>query len=254
MRILVANTLSTSLNDVIGEVSFVIWLCGCNFKCPYCQNWPLVIDKGGICVAKDVDNLINEIEQVRTYIGYVQVTGGEPTLQGDSVQALFSRVKRIGLNTSLDTNGSHPQVINTLIRHKLLDHLAMDVKARLEPHVYSRVIGLPTDLTRVYLKKILNSLELASKLDFVEIRTTYVPSLLTQEDIIKIADMLSSYLTKKKHFYVIQQFVPNENAPDPRFRRGSIPSVEELLSIARKVADRLPNVAIRHIGGVDYIK
>ncbi len=250
---LISNTIPISMNDVIGEVSFVIFFCGCNFKCPFCQNWPLVTRKNEICKVREIEGVIEEIKSVKQYITHVQATGGEPTLQGEAVRSLFSRIKSLELRTSLDTNGSNPEIIKILTECRILDHLAMDIKAKLKLKDYSKVTGLPTKIVKIYINKILESLEIASKLDFVEIRTTYVPLILRREDIFEIADFLSSYLTKKKHFYVIQQFIPSKNAPDPRFRIGKPPAVEELREIAKRVAEKLPNVAIRHIGGVDYM-
>lgn len=253
VKAVIGGTLSHSLNDVIGEVSYVIWFCGCNFRCPFCQNYPMVIADPSYCSLRDLDEILQEIIDIKPYIQFVQTTGGEPTLQHQALDYLYKKVKSLGLNTSLDTNGSQPHIIDALIKKNLLDHLAMDVKAPLVPKKYSRVIGLPQKLAENHVKAIRSSLMLAKNLSFVEIRTTYVPKLLTREDILEIAEFLTEYLTKSKHYYVLQQFIPNSNAPEPAFRSMKVTPINKLKEIAKEVKNYLPNVAIRHINGVDYL-
>ena len=254
MKAIVAGYIETSLNDVIGEVSFVIWFCGCNLRCPYCQNFPMVINDKKLCHTESIDSIINKIKETKGYIGYVQVTGGEPTLQEKQLEYLYRNVKMIGVNTSLDTNGTKPHVIKNLWTKKMLDHVAMDIKAPLEPKRYAAAAGIPMSIASSMVKKIEESLEIISEMEFVEIRTTYVPGVVNEDDIVRIADFLSSYLTKKKHYYVLQQFIPNKNAPDPKYREGGLIDVAQLIELAHKIEDKIPNVAVRHIGGVEYVK
>ncbi|MEM2656263.1 MAG: anaerobic ribonucleoside-triphosphate reductase activating protein [Candidatus Korarchaeota archaeon] len=251
--LLIDSIVPISLNDVIGEVSFVIFSCGCNFRCPYCQNWPIIEQANRICSVKHVDVIIKEIEGFKKFISYVQASGGEPTLQADSIKILFQRVRSENLKTSLNTNGSNPIAINDLIRSQLLDHLAMDIKTSLNPEKYAKAIGLPIEISKAYIERIVKTLEIASKMDFIEVRTTYVPGLVCESDLIEVADTLASYLSKKRHFYVIQQYVPNQNAPDPKFRKGNILDHSKLQEIALKVREKLPNVVLRHMGGVEYL-
>ncbi len=251
---LIAGYLETSLNDVIGEVSFVIWFCGCNLRCPYCQNFPMVISDRALCHTVSLDGMIEKIEEAKPYIDYVQVTGGEPTLQEKQLGYLYGKTKEIGINTSLDTNGTRPQVIEGFIKKGILDHVAMDIKAPLKPHKYAKASGISPNKALLIIEKIGESLEIVSKMEFVEIRTTYVPGIVDEKDIVEIADLLGSYLTKNRHYYIIQQFIPNKNAPDPRYKTGGLVNIEQLKRIAYRIQDKVPNIAIRHIEGVEYIK
>jgi len=67
----------------------------------------------------------------RGKIDAVTITGGEPTIQND-LESFIRQVKNMGFAVKLDTNGSHPQVIKALLAEKLLDFIAMDIKAPLE--------------------------------------------------------------------------------------------------------------------------
>ncbi len=250
---IIAGYVDVSLNDVIGETSFVVWFCGCNFRCPYCQNFPMVILSPKLCKKTFLSTIIRRLIEVKNFVNYIQVTGGEPTLQSQQLQYIYEKAKELGLKTSLDTNGSNPQVIDILKEKKLIDHLAMDIKSPLNVHKLARVTGLAEEIASIYVDRIKKSLSVSKELEFVEIRTTYVPNLLSEKDIIRIAIFLQEYLVKPRHYYILQQFIPNENAPEPSYRKGRVVGLEKLYAIAKKVREFLPNVAIRHIGGVKYI-
>lgn len=194
-----------------------------------------------------------EIDSFRNFISYVQVTGGEPTLQIDFVKALFQLTKLMNLKTSLDTNGSNPVAVEDLINGGIVDHVAMDIKTSLNHEKYAKAIGLSAEASKIYVERIIKTLEVVSKLDFLEVRTTYVPNIVCEDDILEIADFLTSYLYGKRHYYVIQQYIPNPNAPEPAYRSGNIMHPQELEKVARKVREKLPNVIVRHMGGVKYL-
>lgn len=61
-------------------------------------------------------------------LGAVVITGGEPTLQADLPQ-FVSQIKELGFLVKLDSNGSHPEVIERLADENLVDYWAMDIKA-----------------------------------------------------------------------------------------------------------------------------
>jgi len=213
----------------------------------------MVINKN-MCESLCLDDLIQEIQKVSGYVDYVQVTGGEPTLQSAQLEYIYRKIKSIGLEGSLDTNGSNPSIIEHLIRKKLIGHVAMDIKAPLEPEKYAKVAGVSQSFAKILIEKIKKSLELITKISFVEIRTTFVPNLVSEKDIMKIVDFLEAYLTRKDHYYILQQFVPNQNAPDPKYRQGDLANISFLYQIAEEIKKKLPKIAIRHIEGVDYIK
>jgi pyruvate formate lyase activating enzyme len=55
-------------------------------------------------------------------------------------------IKDAGCRTKLDTNGLRPGVVRELCRGGLVDVVAMDVKAPLEPLAYARAAGRPVEI------------------------------------------------------------------------------------------------------------
>ncbi len=248
-KALISGYKDISLVDVLGHPSFTIWFAYCNFRCPWCQNWPVVTGKN-VSEIK-ISELLDKINKGSMLVDFVHVTGGEPTLQPKALKELFSGCKRMGLRNSLNTNGYNYEVIDDLAKAGLIDHFAMDFKAPLSDiKKYLQVIGLSNvpDIT----ERIKRSIEIAGKrIDLIEIRTTLIP-LLDKQDIIKIASELKETIEtigRSDYHFVIQQFVPNTNAPDPRFRTDDIISINDLIELGRLIKRKigLRNVYIRSL-------
>ena len=249
VRLRIAGWVENSLVDVIGEVTFTIWFNYCNFRCPWCQNAHVVFAKESREVS--VSELLEAISHARLLLGYVQATGGEPTLQDEGLRALFEACRdELGVATSLDTNGSRPEVIEDLLGSGLVDHVALDVKAPLsEPGKYGRVIGLPGRGEEM-ARKVRSSVQaVLEKAPVVEIRTTFVPTLHTEEDIMAIAGELAEMGLGEREgaCYVLQQFLPSGTLIDPSYARVGRTPDGLLLALARQVKERfgLPNVYVR---------
>jgi len=232
----VAGWAEASLVDVIGDVAFTIWFNYCDFRCPWCQNAHVVLARESREIS--VGELLEAISDALLLIGYVQATGGEPTLQDEALEALFRACRELGVRTSLDTNGSRPEVIGRLLDKDLLDHVALDVKAPLsEPEKYGRVIGLPSRGREMAEKVRASVQEVIEKAPYLEVRTTFVPTLLTPEDVLAIAGELveMGLAEHERYVYVLQQFVPSETLIDPSFADVERPSPEFLLELAARV-------------------
>lgn len=181
----------TSLQDFPEEVSSIIWTVGCNFSCPFCYNKDLV--KGNVSEIPE-EEIFAFLDKRKKLIDGIVITGGEPFLQKD-LKDFLKKVKKLGYKIKIDTNGTYPDKLKELIDEKLVDYIAMDIKAPKKK--YNSLSGKKVDI-----KKIEKSIDLIKKsgVDY-EFRTTYVPGLLTKEDIKDIAKWLKS---SKKFF--IQQF------------------------------------------------
>lgn len=125
----------TSLIDFTGKVSCVCFVSGCNFRCPYCHNPDLVLHPGNAFM--DEGSFLTFIKERQGFIDGVVISGGEPTLQND-LPAFLSRIKREGYAVKLDTNGSHPRMIQELMEKRLVDYVAMDIKT--DPSRYPQFI------------------------------------------------------------------------------------------------------------------
>jgi len=247
VKVKIVNFIENSLIDVLGEISFVIWFSGCNFRCPWCFSSQAVNGEGKFV---EIDYILEKIKENKFLIKYVQVTGGEPTLQIDALEELFFKVKEIGLKCSLDTNSSNPEAVKRLVKNRLIDHYATDIKTVLIDNSYWKVTGIKIN---GITEKIKRSLKIAKKVKFVEIRTTYVPSLLSNEDIENAWREVKKIL--KDAIFVLQQFYPMETLVDKNFLNEKIVNHKELVNIAKNLKEKLKleKVYVRSKFGVEKI-
>jgi pyruvate formate lyase activating enzyme len=205
---------------------------GCNFRCPFCYNPDLVLNSEKLPVF-DSKEILSYLKENQALLDGVTITGGEPLIQKKEVLIDFiKKVKELNLGVAIETNGTNPEMIEFLITHKLVDYLAMDVKAPLEQEKYNQLTGVQVDL-----KKIKKSIKIIkeAKIDS-EFRTTVVPGLLNQEDILKITD----YIKEGKGYY-LQKFQSKETVGDvPKAEVYSDEWFEELKSkVAKKINIKL---------------
>jgi pyruvate formate lyase activating enzyme len=181
----------TSLLDYPDTISAIIWTVGCNFNCPFCYNPQLV--NGTVDLITE-DEIFSFLKKRKGLLEGLSISGGEPLLQNDIVD-FTKKVKKLGYLVKIDTNGTFPDRLKELIEKKLVDYVAMDVKAPKKK--YNQLTGVKTDI-----KNIEESIDIIKKTapDY-EFKTTFVPELLTKEDIVKIAQWLKG--SKK---YYLQQF------------------------------------------------
>ena len=208
----------TSLIDYPDNISSILFLSGCNFRCPYCHNRDLVLDR---LPKIDEKVIIDDLKSRKKYIDGVVITGGEPTLYSDLID-LIRKIKEIPLLVKLDTNGSNPDLLEELLNLKLLDYVSMDIKADLEN--YSKTIGveIDTDIIKESIYTLKNS-----KIDY-EFRTTVVPPFFNDE----IARNIGELIKGSKNYY-LQQYVP-KNTLDPKF--------ENIIPYPRKTLERFVEI------------
>lgn len=168
-----------SLIDYPGEICAVVFTQGCNFRCPYCHNPELVDpERYGPCLAEK--EIIRFLSSRRGKLDAVTITGGEPTLQKD-LPYFVGKIRKMGFAVKLDTNGSLPEVVGRLLGEKLIDYIAMDVKAPLEK--YEAVTGVPQAAQAVR-----ESIRLILRSDIShEFRLTLVPGLVGPDDVPVVA-------------------------------------------------------------------
>ncbi|MCC7569175.1 MAG: anaerobic ribonucleoside-triphosphate reductase activating protein [Candidatus Methanofastidiosa archaeon] len=183
-----------SLTDWDDKVSAVLFLGGCNYRCPYCHNWQIVESPDGV---DDVplDEVKAYLKESASWLDGVVITGGEPT-QDPELLTLAAYIKSLGLQVKLDTNGSEPDVLEELIGRHLVDYIAMDVKNSFGK--YAETVGTLPDLDDV--KK---SIEIVMDFAAHEFRTTVVPDLVEEEDIVKICGYL-----RGAQRYILQRYHP----------------------------------------------
>lgn len=173
-----------TLIDYPDHLAAIIFTQGCNFRCHFCYNPMLVWPVAGADVKNkkekglqdfDLDDLFLFLKERFGRLEGVVITGGEPTLQPDLV-SFIKKIKEIGYLVKLDTNGTNPIMLDELIKEKLVDYVAMDLKAPLSR--YEEVVGVPVNCSNIEKSvKIIMS----SGLPY-EFRTTVVPGLLGKDD------------------------------------------------------------------------
>lgn len=166
---------SISFLDYPNVLSCVLFLGGCNYDCFYCHNRTLLHPGEEVLPLDEVEAFLSKR---RGLLDGLVISGGEATLH-DELAELFRIGKQLGYQTKLDTNGSRPEVLRSLLESHLLDYVALDIKA--PPNRYWEIAnGDPTfvfeslELLKEHHKKVK---------DFsFEIRTTIAPTI-TKEDI-----------------------------------------------------------------------
>jgi pyruvate formate lyase activating enzyme len=183
-----------SLIDYPGFVAGVIFTRGCNFKCVYCHNYHLVYPEY-FSETIPVGDVISYFNSVSGKIEAAVVSGGEPTIHED-LPELFSILKTCGVRTKLDTNGSNPEMLHLLIEKKLIDFIAMDIKA--EINGYNKICGCNVDTG-----KLLESISIIKDSGLPHhFRTTYV------KDLLQVKDLKRIKLLVADSNFVIQNFRP----------------------------------------------
>lgn len=170
-----------SLLDYPGKVAAIIWFAGCNMRCAYCYNPEIVLGKG----RRSFEEALDFLETRKTLLEAVVLSGGECTLH-KSLPAFAAAIKQKGYLVKLDTNGTHPELLEVLIGQGLVDYVAIDFKA--PANKYSMVTGAS------HYDSFVKTLQLLvnTSLPF-EVRTTVHSALLQQGDIEQMCQVLKEH-------------------------------------------------------------
>lgn len=183
-----------TLIDFPGRPAAIVFTQGCNFRCRYCHN-PELVYPHLFTEPFSEDEFFAFLARRQGTLEGVVVSGGEPTLHDDLPRFLID-IKSLGYKVKLDTNGSRPEMLQELIEKKLVDYIAMDLKAPLDK--YALITGIDT-----------NSAIIQQSIDIIrqsglphEFRTTYDKEVLTDADITAISNTVYN-----EHFKV-QECLP----------------------------------------------
>ena len=190
----IAGLQKLTLLDYPGHVACTVFTPGCNFRCPFCHNAPLVLPERLGCDTTE-DEVLAFLKKRVGILDGVAITGGEPLLHKD-IGAFLEKVRALGFRVKLDTNGSFPDHLIALVRNGLVDRVAMDVKNA--PALYGRTVGIePFDLAPIERSK---DFLLGGEVEY-EFRTTLVRGLHTRESLVEAA----RWIEGAKEYY-LQQF------------------------------------------------
>ena len=225
-----------SLLDYPGKIACTVFLGGCNFRCPFCHNASLAMpDVSNDAIS--VDDFLAFLDARRGRLQGVCISGGEPTLHHD-LPELIAEIKSRGYAVKLDTNGTNPEMLLSLINDGLLDYVAMDIKN--SPDRYFESIG--NSKFEIRNSKLIDNVETSAsilmegRVDF-EFRTTLVKELNSPEDMEKIGEWI-----KGSEKYFLQTYRDEGDLIEGGFTAYNREETEALLEIVRKY---LPNAEIR---------
>ncbi len=221
-----------TLLDFPGKVACTVFTGGCNFRCPFCHNALLVTE-----LPENPDYTVDEIlaflKKRSGLLDGVAITGGEPLINPD-IGDFIRSIRRLGYSVKLDTNGSYPDRLKSLVAEGLIDYVAMDIKNCREK--YAETVGLKS----LELSRIEENVDfLKSGVVDYEFRTTVVKEFHTVEDIRSAAEWI-----KGAKRYFLQNFVDSGNLID-----SSMSGVDKsvMLEMKRAAADFVPKTEIRGI-------
>ncbi len=227
---LIKGLQKTTLLDFPEKLACTVFTGGCNFRCPFCHNASLVthIDHDSL----DENEVLAYIEQRKKVLDGVCITGGEPMLQPD-LKVFCEKIKGMGLLVKIDTNGSYPEKLKTLMDAGLVDYIAMDIKN--SPEDYARTCGIAEAPLAVEQSI---RLIMGSSVPY-EFRTTVVREFHTPESIEALARHI---MGAKKYF--LQCFTDSGDLIQNGLTPYSPQEMQELLTIAQRY---IPQAKLRGI-------
>ena len=233
----IAGLQKLTLIDYPDKIACTIFLFGCNFRCGFCHNPELVLPDKPEKTYKEKE-ILDFLRQRKKYLDAVCITGGEPLINSN-LHELLKKIKELGFLIKLDTNGSNMERLKELTDKKLIDYIAMDIKA--DKNNYNVLAGVKVDINRIEesMKIIMNS-----GLNY-EFRTTVIRGYHNTEKLRKIGKWINSLGKAKK--YVIQNFIPRQGKlVDKKFEKVVSFEDNELDEMKKAVSDYFEKVEIRN--------
>jgi len=225
----VSGIVELSTIDYPKHASAVVFLSGCNMACGYCQNYDFITTNISEMTAEEVFKGMDLM-----FAEALVISGGEPTLQPKAVEELCIIAKEKNFPVKLDTNGTNPKIIEELAVKKLIDYVAVDVKCSFKK--YKQITGYKHEIK----ENILKIIDICKREGiFVECRTTFIPELMDESDILEIAETV-----KNCDLYSIQKF-DSEHAHDSNFQKINTMKDSELIELGKLAKKYIDNVVIR---------
>ena len=239
----IGGVVDKSTVDWYGNISLVVFFAGCNLRCPYCHNSGLIPMDSGEEV--ELDYLRQRILVNMTpvpVLDSVVLTGGEPTLQAEVVREVAGLVRELGLKVMLDTNGSDAKAIESLLEDGLVDRVALDIKAPLNPIDYARGAGVSN--AGGIVANVQRTLDFCKEYGVdMEARTTVAPTVTDSERFIR---EIAGDIRDRCAVYYLQQYDNTGEVLSPRLKELAPPSKEKLMELAEvALGEGLENVYVK---------
>ncbi len=221
----IGGLMKMTLLDYPGKIACTVFLEGCNFRCPFCHNLPIV----DFCSSDTMseEEFFTFLAKRQGLLDGVCVTGGEPLLNPEIFDFL-KKIKDLGFNIKLDTNGSFPKKLREIAELGLCDYVAMDIKN--SPSKYSETSGCH----KITFDSVRESIDFLKTSGIPhEFRTTVVREFHTPGDVSEIARIIG-----EEESYFIQPFRDGETVIQSGLTEFDTEELKELLSAAKEFAPK----------------
>ena len=228
----IAGLEKISLLDYPGRIAAIVFTYGCNLRCPYCHNPELVIEPLSKTNITNEKEFFDFLKKRKGKLDGVVVTGGEPLMNRD-IGSFLQKIKDLGFLVKLDTNGSYPKKLRSLLKRNLIDYVDMDVKYPEELYEQGLNGGKK-------IPNILESIEIIknSGIEY-SFRTTFVKSIHTVESVDDICKMIEG-----ADIYYIQNFRAGKTI-DPSLTSALSFSKKELKDMKGRASHYVKKIIIR---------
>jgi pyruvate formate lyase activating enzyme len=220
-----------SFLDFPGKIASIIFTNGCAFRCGYCFNSHLVLNPIRAFVPEET--IFAHLNKRKGALDGVVVTGGEPTVQPDLID-FIQKVKALNFSVKLDTCGCRPEVLMDVLGLRIVDYIAMDIKAPLER--YEQVVGVP-----VRTMDILESVEMIMNSHIPhEFRSTVIDGIHTADDVVEMAKLVEG-----ADAYYLQRFKRTDHLLNPNYQSKQAPSDEFLKQVTQACRPYVKHCEVR---------
>lgn len=222
-----------TLIDYPGVIATTVFTVGCSFRCPFCHNPELVLNSRFAVAGNQEDEFFEFLKKRKGKLEGVCITGGEPTIQPDIVD-FIKKIKNMGFLVKLDSNGTRPDVLREVIKNKLVDFIAMDIKNSLNE--YDKAVGLKADKERISISV---DIIMHSGIPY-EFRTTVVPGIHEEKDFLEIAKWI-----KGARAYYLQEYRENIIL-DQNLKKKTAGKKLDLDKIKKSIEGNFGKIGIRY--------
>lgn len=189
-----------SVVDWPGQITATVFCQGCGWRCRYCHNPGLIPFRGpGEASAAEHEwtwpAALAWLRDRRGLLDGVVFSGGEPTLQPGLADAVRA-ARELGFRVGLHTGGPVPEALGRVL--PLIDWVGFDFKAP-----FGKYIGVTGRAGGEAARQSLGMIRAAGVA--VEVRTTWHPELLSEDDLGAMADTLAE---AGMGDWVVQRFRP----------------------------------------------
>ncbi len=226
MSIDIRGFIKNSFNEWEGRVTAVVFTAGCNWRCPYCHGVGLVVSPKDFPQVS-VEEVFDSLKENKGWVDDIAITGGEPTLQPGLID-FIKDLKDFGVGVKLESNGTNPDVIETLLDNNLLDCLCFDYKVPLELETLLNLTGVSEEASG--LEKVKRSYDLSRQAIGIEkeFHTTLCPQFISKDIIIRMGEALEC----PDALWVLQQYendvdmIDYQAAGNSRFTQVELDEIE----------------------------